>query len=110
MAANISDQTTTNNLINPTKDATPVTITMTIPSSYVHSILNIILAYSATPSTALSPQVIRISNLYGRLMIEKLIVTGATTVQIPLNLSRGYYYVKVLAAGNEMASKRIRVY
>jgi uncharacterized repeat protein (TIGR02059 family) len=110
IAANITDQITTNSLINPTKDVTAVTINMTISPTYVHSIINILLGYSSTPTTALSPQLIRISNLYGRLMIEKLIVVGTTTIQIPLNLSRGYYYVKVLAAGKEMASKRIRVY
>jgi len=110
MAASFSDLSTTNNLVNPTKDVIPFTITMNIFPKNVHSILNIYLTYSVAPSESMSPEIVRITNLSGQVLMEKLIVTGVTSVRIPLNLRRGYYNVLIFAGGNEMASKRIKVY
>jgi hypothetical protein len=76
----------------------------------VHNILNVLLAYSGTPTATMAPQVIRISNLAGTLFIEKFLTTGVTNVKIPLNLRSGIYIVKMLANGLEMASKKIIVY
>ena len=108
-AVSISGQLVTNNLINPTKDA-PITVTLTLYPFYVHNILNVLLAYSATPTATMAPEIIRISNLAGTLFIEKYLVTGVTNVKIPLNLRSGIYIVKMLANGLEMASKKIIVY
>jgi uncharacterized repeat protein (TIGR02059 family) len=110
VATNISAQSAINNLINPVKDMTPVTITMTLSPNHVHKILNILLAYSSAPTTALSPEIIRISDRSGNLFIETLLVTGVTNIKIPLNLSSGIYTVKILANGLEMASKKMIVY
>ena len=109
MATSISDLSTTNNLINPTKDVTPVTITMTIFPMYVHRILNISWNTPCTLNVPISGDCKNYKSLWSLLM-EKLIVTGVTSVKIPLNLARGYYNVLILAGGNEMASKRIEVY
>jgi hypothetical protein len=68
------------------------------------------LAYSSAPSAALSPEIIRISDLSGNLFIEKAIVTGVTNIKIPLNLDSGIYTVQMLAAGVQMASRKIIVY
>ncbi len=109
VAVSISSQFVTNNLISPTKDA-PITVTLTLYPNHVHNILNVLLAYSATPTAAMAPQVIRISNLAGTLFIEKYLSAGVTNVKIPLNLRSGIYIVRMLANGLEMASKKIIVY
>ncbi len=108
-AVSISSQFVTNNLVSPTKDA-PITVTLTLYPNHVHNILNVLLAYSATPTATMAPQVIRISNLAGTLFIEKFLATGVTNVKIPLNLRSGIYIVRMLANGLEMASKKIIVY
>jgi uncharacterized repeat protein (TIGR02059 family) len=110
IAASISAQSTINNLVNTTKDTPPITITMTVSPNHVHRILNVMLAYSSAPSAALSPEIIRISDLSGNLFIEKAIVTGVTNIKIPLNLDSGIYTVQMLAAGVQMASRKIIVY
>ena len=109
VAENISAQSTTNNLINPANDA-PIKITMTISPRHVHNIINLIFTYSATPTTALSPEIIRISDLSGKLLIEKFLVTGVTSIKVPLNLNSGIYTVTLSSGGLDMASQRIVVY
>jgi uncharacterized repeat protein (TIGR02059 family) len=108
-ASSISAQSVINNLINPTKDA-PVTIALTITPTHVHKIINIVLSYSSTPTAALSPEIIRISDLLGTLFIEKLLVTGATNIRIPQNLDSGIYNVTLSVGGAVMAVQRMRVY
>jgi uncharacterized repeat protein (TIGR02059 family) len=110
VAANISAQTIINNLTNPTKDGTGLTITMTISPNHIHNILNVLLSYSSAPTTAISPEVIKISDSSGILFIEKLLVTGVTNVRIPLNLKSGIYTVLMLANDLEMASQKMIVY
>jgi uncharacterized repeat protein (TIGR02059 family) len=110
VAASFTAQPVTNNLINPTKDVTPVTITMTVSPTHVHRTLNVSLAYSATPTAALSPEIVRIYNLNGKLFLDKLLTTGATNVKIPLNLRSGVYIVHVYSAGADATSKKFMVY
>jgi uncharacterized repeat protein (TIGR02059 family) len=110
LAANISGQKVTNNLVNPIKDVTPVTVAMTISPNHVHKLLNVVLAYSSTPTASFSPEMIRISDQSGKLFVEQVITTGVTSIKIPLNLSSGIYTVHLLANGVEMATQRIRVY
>ncbi len=88
----------------------PLSVTMTISSSHIHKILNIQLAYSSAPTMSLSPEVIKISDISGNLYIEKLLVVGVLNIVIPLNLSAGIYNVQILAAGVEIASKRVMIY
>jgi hypothetical protein len=109
-AISISPQTVINKLIAPIIIITPVNITMTISPVYVHKILNVKLSYSGIPSTAISPEIIRISDLSGKVFIEKLLVTGITALKIPINLKSGIYNVIIFGAGIEMASQRIQVY
>ena len=110
MAANISAKTIFNNLTSPAKDGTSVTVKMTISPNHVHSILNVVLAYSSSPTITMAPEIIRISNSSGTLFIEKLLVTGVTSIKIPLNLRSGIYIVKMLANGLELASQKMIVY
>ena len=110
IAISISAQSTINNLINSTKDIIPVTVTMTISPYHVHKVLNVVLSYSGTPTTTISPEIIRISDLSGHLFIEKLLVTGVTSIRIPLNLSSGIYNVILSGGGVVMATQRMMVY
>lgn len=109
LASNISVQATINNLINLSKEA-PIIITMTISPRHIHNIINLVFTYSVVPTTALSPEIIRISDLSGKLLIEKYLVTGITNIKIPLNLNSGIYSVTLSAAGFNMASQRIVLY
>jgi hypothetical protein len=106
MAVPISAQSITNNLVNPAKDA-PIKITMTISPRHVHNIINLLFTYSVTPTIAQSPEIIRISDLSGKLLIEKNLVTGVTNIKIPLNLNSGIYTVTLSSAGIDMASQKI---
>jgi uncharacterized repeat protein (TIGR02059 family) len=108
-AASISGQSVTNNLYNPTKDA-PLSITLKLYPSYVHRTLNAVLTYSSSPSSTIAPEMMNISNYAGSLLVQKLLVTGATSVQMPLNLRSGIYLVKILANGKVMASQKMYVY
>ena len=111
-AISIIGQTAINSLINPAKDVAPVTVNMTTSPNHIHSILNVLLAYSSSLSTqisAITPEIIRITDLSGNLFIEKLIVTGITSIKIPLNLNSGFYTIQVTGNGLLMASQKIRV-
>ena len=114
VAVGFSTRTIINNLTSPTKVVLPVTIKMTISPAYAHKTINVLLEYSGALSSqtvaAISPQIIRISDLTGKLFIEKLLVTGATDLKMPLNLSSGIYTVKMLAGGQELSSQKIIVY
>jgi uncharacterized repeat protein (TIGR02059 family) len=108
LAVNLSSSSVGNNLVAPTKDVSPVTTTMTISPNRVHRTAYITIAYSATLSTqtaTITPEVVRISDLAGKLYVEKYITTGATSVKIPLNLRRGVYVV-VLNGGTNLLSKQ----
>ena len=109
----ITAQTIINNVINPVKDATPGVITMTISPNHIHRIINIILQYSSTYSIldpAMSPQILRIFNTSGKLLIEKLLVTGVANIKMPINLRSGIYSVLVFSGGLQLASQKIIVY
>jgi uncharacterized repeat protein (TIGR02059 family) len=111
LAVSISPaQSVVNNVINSTKEGTPATITMTVTPNHVHKIINALLTYSATPTTANSPEIISISDLSGNLFIEKQLVTGVTSVKIPINLSSGIYIVVMTSGGQQMATQRMIVY
>ena len=110
LTASISVQPVTNNLIKTATDSLSLSITMTVSSNHIHKILNVQLAYSSAATTSLSPEVIRIFDISGNLYIEKLLVVGVSNIVIPLNLSAGIYNVQIMAAGVEMASKKVIVY
>ena len=112
-ASSISNQSIINNLINPAKDAVPGVITMTITPNHVHGIINVLLQYSSTFASkdpAMSPQLIRIVDLSGKLYIEKLLITGISNIRIPINLETGIYNVMIFSGGVQMASQKIMDY
>ncbi len=103
----------TNNLINPIKDGVPGVITLAITPNHIHRIINVLLQYSSTFSSQnpdMSPQIIRVFDLSGKLFIEKLLVTGISNIRIPINLETGIYNVLILSGGSQMASQKIVVY
>jgi len=111
-AATMSAQVVTNYVTAVTNIA-GATIKMTVTPNPVHKIINIALDYTGlTPAqiAALSPQIIRIYDNYGKLNVQKSLVTGATSFQIPINLRSGAYYLQMLSAGVVKASQRIIVY
>jgi hypothetical protein len=113
-SASITGKSVTNNLVAATKDAAPVTITMTIsPNHHIHNIINILLSYAgslATQAASITPEVISISDLSGKLYLETLLVTGVTNVRIPLNLRSGVYNVILTAGGLQVAIQKMILY
>jgi hypothetical protein len=110
VVASVSAKPVINNLVSPTKDANPLTVTMAISPNHVHSTLKVLLTYSTTPTTANSPEVIQVTDLSGKLLIEKLLVTGVTNILIPLNLAKGIYNILMSAGGSQVASQKIMVF
>jgi hypothetical protein len=111
----INANTATNNLAAPPVVVnSPVSITMSISPNNVHKTISIILSYSnpltAEQALAISPQIIRISDVAGKLFVEQSVDTGATIVQFPINLQSGIYDVSLTANGTELATQKIRVY
>lgn len=112
IALSIAASTTTNNLAAPVKDAT-VSVTMTISPNHVHKTINIAFAYIGTASaiaTALTPQIVKISDLGGKLMVEKTMITGATSIKIPVNLKSGIYVVELFGNAILTTSKKMVIY
>jgi uncharacterized repeat protein (TIGR02059 family) len=112
-APGFSAQSIINNIINPTKNVTSVTVAMTVSPNHVHKIINVVLAYTgltADLTASITPSIIRITDLTGTLFLEKLFDTGTTSIKIPINLASGIYKVTMLANGLEMASQKMVVY
>jgi hypothetical protein len=111
-AASIVGKVVTNNLAAPTKDASSVTIAMTISPNHVHRTMNVALVYTGTADqiTALTAETIRVSDTSGKIYLEKVIVSGVTTLKIPVNLASGVYTVTLLANTIQMASQKMIVY
>jgi uncharacterized repeat protein (TIGR02059 family) len=112
-AISISARTIINNLSSPSKDGIPITIKMTISPNHVHKIMNVLLEYTGSITTyasAITPQILRITDFTGKVFIEQLLVTGISSIKIPLNLSSGIYTVFMLAGGVEMTSQKMIVY
>ncbi len=111
-AASISSQTIINH-ITATAVGTVPAITMTITPNPVHRYINIIFAYATTFSKqdpSVSPQIIRILDVSGKLFIEKLLVTGIANIKFPINLRSGIYTVMVLSGGINISSQKLLVY
>jgi uncharacterized repeat protein (TIGR02059 family) len=112
LAQNIAATSTSNNVSAAVKDET-VSVTMTIHPNYVHKTINILLNYAGTASAiaaALTPQVLRITDLAGKLVAEKLLSTGVKDVQIPINLRSGIYNIEIYGNSILMCAQRIKVY
>ena len=112
-AASISSQPIINNLIKPAVISSPVSVKMTITPNHIHNILNVFLEYSGsviTQMASITPEIVRISDLSGKLFIEKLLDTGVTNFKIPLNLQSGIYTVQILGGGIEMISQKLVVH
>ena len=113
IAVNISAQPVINNIVNSPGVVPPVTIKMIISPNHVHKIINILLEYTGSltsQSSAISPEIIKVTDLSGRLFIEQLIVTGVTNIKIPVNLHSGVYNVLLSAGGQEMTTQKMFVY
>jgi uncharacterized repeat protein (TIGR02059 family) len=113
LAATISAQPVTNNLINPTKDASAITVKMTISPTHVHKVCNVSLVYTGsltTQAASITPEIIKITDMSGKLLLEKLLVTGVTSIKIPVNLGWGIYNVVLTGGGTQLALQKIMVY
>ena len=111
-AGSLNGQSTINNLINPAQQS-PVIIKMTISPNHEHKILNVLLAYTGSLSgqtATITPEIIKIFDLFGNLFFEKLLVTGVSSLKIPLNLDPGIYTVLMIEGGLVMDSQKMVVY
>ncbi len=111
--ADIISQSTSNNITIPATIPTPASIDMTIFPNPVFNIINIKLVYtnsSTGESAAVTPQIIRIFDMSGKLCFEKWLSKGVTNVRFPINLRSGIYTLITLSGGIQMASQRIIVY
>ena len=114
IAAGFSSRTITNNLASLTKDALPVTISMAVTPNHIHKTINVDLTYSSTLTSAqisaITPQILRITDTSGKLFVEKVVSAGTTNIKFPLNLYAGIYNVHIFANGVQAASQKIMVY
>jgi len=112
VAASISGKSATNNVVAETKDATPVTITMKVSPRYIHKTMVVEMQYTGTSAEiqTLSPQTLTVTNTYGKLFISKLLVTGVTSIKLPVDLRPGIYNVNVLSNSILKVTQKIRVF
>lgn len=113
IALSIAAQPVINNIVSSPVVVLPVTIKMIISPNHVHKIMNILLEYTGSltnQSSALTPEIIKVTDLSGGLFIEQLIVTGATNIKIPVNLHSGVYNVLLSAGGQDMITQKMFVY
>jgi hypothetical protein len=112
IAQNIAATTVTNKLEAPVKDET-VSVKMTIAPNHVHKTINISFEYIGTTTAiaaALTPQVVKISELGGKLMVEKLLTTGTKNIRIPVNLKSGIYIVELFGNAILRTSQKMVIY
>jgi uncharacterized repeat protein (TIGR02059 family) len=112
IAQNIPVSTTTNNLIAPVKDET-VSLKMTISPNHVHKTVNLLLEYVGTiaaVTTAFTPEIVRISDIEGKLLVEKMLATGVTSAKIPVNLKSGIYIVEIYGNALLRTSQKMIIY
>jgi hypothetical protein len=87
---------------------------MSISPRYIHKTISVVLGYSsvltAAQLTAITPQKLRITDNYGRLFVEKLLVSGTKSATFSLNLYAGIYNVAIFANGVQAATQKIMVY
>lgn len=110
-AASISAQITTNNVVSTSTSS--ARIDMTIYPNPVHNIVNVNFVYTNFDSgkdATLSPEILRIYDMSGRLFLDKLLTTGIDHIKFPINLRSGIYTVNLYCGSLQMASKRIIVY
>ncbi len=113
MASSISAQPVLNNLINSPITVPAVTVKMTVSPNHVHNIINIILKYSGsmtTQSNIISPLIIRVKDVTGKLYLEQPVVKGISNVRFPVNLKPGVYIVLLSSGGQVMNSQKIVAY
>jgi uncharacterized repeat protein (TIGR02059 family) len=110
LVANISTKPVTNNLASSAKTEPPLTVTIALSPYYVHKTLNVTLTYSITPTTTSAPKTLQITDLSGKLVISKAITQGATSVTIPLNLTRGIYNISTSGGTAPVVVKKFRVF
>jgi uncharacterized repeat protein (TIGR02059 family) len=111
-AANLTAQTTVNNVTTVAPVATTSQLTLLIFPNPLHRILNAVITY-ATPLTgdqANALQVFRIFDISGRMLVEKLFNKGTVSIRMPVNLRPGIYVAQLLISGLEMATQKIIVY
>lgn len=90
-----------------------VSVKVTIQPNYVHKTLNLLLEYAGTAAAitaALTPEVMRIIDLSGKLMMEKLLATGVRDIRMPVNLKSGIYIIEIYGDSLLFASQKMRIY
>jgi hypothetical protein len=109
----LGEQTVAANVPPVAGNVPSVSVKITIHPNYVHKTLNLLFEYAGTASAitaALTPEVIRIFDLSGKLMLEKLLATGVTDLRMPVNLKSGIYIIKLYGDTLLMASQKLIIF
>jgi uncharacterized repeat protein (TIGR02059 family) len=111
-AVSLTAQTVTNNVTTVATVATDSKVVLTINPNPVHRILNAVVTYTSplTGDQASSLQILRIFDVSGMLLIEKLLSKSTVNIRMPINLRPGIYVVQLMISGLEMATQKIIVY
>jgi hypothetical protein len=86
----------------------PAKIKMTVYPNPTHKIINILLENNTQDNGKL-PRLIKIFDILGRVMHEKLLETGISNATFPINLKPGIYVVILLSGDLEIASQTLIV-
>jgi hypothetical protein len=86
----------------------PAKIKMTVYPNPTRKIINILLENNTLANGDL-PGLIRIFDILGRVMHEKLLETGISNATFPINLKPGFYAVILLSGDLEIASQTLIV-
>ena len=109
--AQLVTNNTTSTITQINTGSNPAKINMNIYPNPANHIVNISLEYPASSivDAINSARIIRIYDLYGKLVSEKLLDAGVNNVQIPINFKSGVYIVQTLSGGLPMSSHKLLV-
>ena len=107
IAASVSAQLCTNNVLAQSTDPVTSKIKITIYPNPAHKILTMALDYSQ--SSGISSCNLKMTDSSGNLFMERVIDKGVANVKFPINLKPGIYIVTILSNDVEVASQNVIV-
>jgi hypothetical protein len=106
--ASVSEQLVINNVTASPSVPIPNNTRMTIYPNPAHKFISILLE-NLEQEAGLSPGIIRIFDISGKLFLEKLIETGVANLQFPINFKPGLYAVVIFSGNLVLSSQNIIV-
>jgi hypothetical protein len=115
-AASINNQVVTNNVITSTATvtggSTSSNVQMNIYPNPAHHMFNLAIKYSSAFSlqdAKVSSQILRIIDISGKLILERLLTPGIDLVNFPVNLRSGVYIVQMLLGSRIIGSQKLLI-